>query len=249
VIIEYYKDEKLYSADLNKPNEIGIRVERVNGVSSFGIANASYKVYKDGDFIGNKNQGSGCNLETIVFTPHGNSTHTECFGHIAFEPYFVNDFINDKLYFSLVHTFNTKIDKGDAVLDFSSLNLNELTKYEALIIRTLPNSSDKLHRDYSGQNAPYILTDDMQKLVAAGIEHIVLDLPSVDKEWDNGALASHHIFWQFPENIRKSASITEFAFIPDNIQDGEYLLKLNIANFVSDAAPSRPILYATFPKS
>ena len=247
MIVEFTRQNKRYNADIDKPQEIGIKVCRENGVSSFGIANANYKTYQDGTFIGNKNQGSGCNLETITFTPHGNSTHTECFGHIAFTTHFVNDYISDSFYFSLLHSFQTKDFEGDRVLDFSSLKLDELNKYEALIIRVLPNTKDKIAKDYSGKNAPYILPTDMQKIVDAGIEHIVLDLPSVDKEWDEGLLLSHHIFWQYPQNTRESASITEFAYIPDNVLDGSYLLKLNISNFVSDAAPSRPVLYAVKP--
>ena len=83
----------------------------------------------------------------------------------------------------------------------------------------------------------------MQKIVDLGINHLLIDLPSVDPEWDNGALASHHIYWNYPDNPRLDASITEFAFVRDDIQDGEYLLKLNVSNFESDAAPSRPVLY------
>jgi len=32
-------------------------------------------------------------------------------------------------------------------------------------------------------------------------------------------------------------------FIPSSMEDGTYLLNLQIPAFVSDAAPSRPILY------
>ncbi len=243
MIIEFKKQNTTYLADLNKPIEIGIPVQRAKGVSSFGIANADYKVYQDGSFIGNKNQGAGCNLETITFTPHGNSTHTECYGHISLSQHFVNDCIKDSFYLAMLHTFKLKKEGEDNVLDLSDLNFIELNRYDALIIRVLPNTKEKVHTDYSGVNAPYILSSDMQKIVDCGIEHIVLDLPSVDKEWDNGVLASHHIFWQYPANPRTSASITEFAYVANEIADGKYLLKLNIANFVSDAAPSRPILY------
>ena len=33
-------------------------------------------------------------------------------------------------------------------------------------------------------------------------------------------------------------------YVPDCISDGSYLLNLQIPAFLSDAAPSRPILYA-----
>ena len=40
-----------------------------------------------------------------------------------------------------------------------------------------------------------------------------------------------------------SKTITEMVFIPDEVEDGDYLLNLQIAPFFADAAPSRPILY------
>jgi arylformamidase len=243
MIVHVSHKESNYRADLNAPFEIGIMVERSNGVSCFSIANANYQVYNDKGFIGSIEQGAGCNLETITFTPHGNSTHTECLGHIATKPYFVNECIKDEFMVGLVHSFKDKPHKNGLVVDFDTFDFDALRNYAALIIRTLPNDEFKKHFDYSDQVTPYISLEDMEKIVATGIKHLILDLPSVDPEWDNGALAAHHIFWQYPANPRLDASITEFAYIPNTVVDGAYLMKLNIANFVSDAAPSRPLIY------
>ncbi|PCJ67343.1 MAG: metal-dependent hydrolase [Bacteroidetes bacterium] len=232
-----------FKADLSKPIEIGIAVQRSESVASFGIAGAIYQDYRDGSFVGNINLGGPCNLETITFTPHGNSTHTECLGHISKEPKFVNDCIQDTYCMSKLWTLSPSYTGEHHPLDFSSCDFTELSQCDALIIRSLPNVSSKINQDYSGENAPYIDISDMKKIVAAGIEHLIIDLPSVDPEWDNGELAAHHIFWNYPISPRTSASITEFAFIPNDVVDGSYLLKLNISNFVSDAAPSRPVLY------
>ena len=38
-------------------------------------------------------------------------------------------------------------------------------------------------------------------------------------------------------------SVTEMIFVPDDIPDGLYWLDLQLAPFVSDAVPSRPIIY------
>ena len=40
------------------------------------------------------------------------------------------------------------------------------------------------------------------------------------------------------------ATITEMIFVQDAIEDGTYLLNLQIASFENDASPSKPILYA-----
>ena len=229
--------------DLSRPINISIPVQRADSVSSFMIKGAVYEDYTDGDFIGNKARGGSCNLETITFTAHGNGSHTECVGHIANETYYVNEHVKDSFYSAQLVSLPSKTHGEGLALDFSGLDLNGLKQHDALVIRSLPNESEKLHKDYSGKATPCITTEDMSALVAAGIEHLLVDLPSVDPEWDGGALASHHIFWNYPQNPRTQCSITEFIFIDDSIEDGHYLLKLNIANFISDAAPSTPTLY------
>ena len=37
--------------------------------------------------------------------------------------------------------------------------------------------------------------------------------------------------------------MTELIYVPEEIPDGRYLLNLQIADFTSDAAPSRPVLF------
>jgi len=68
-------------------------------------------------------------------------------------------------------------------------------------------------------------------------------LPSVDKEKDNGALAAHKGFWNFNGELRNEATITEFIFVDNAIEDGSYFLNLQVAPFENDASPSRPVLY------
>ena len=84
----------------------------------------------------------------------------------------------------------------------------------------------------------------MQDIVDHGIEHLVVDLPSVDKEQDEGKLLSHKTFWQLENSIRKNASITELAFISESISDGTYLLNLQVLPIHLDVSPSNPILFA-----
>jgi len=76
-----------------------------------------------------------------------------------------------------------------------------------------------------------------------GIKHLLIDLPSVDKEKDEGKLLAHKAFWDFPKNLRRDATITELIYVPNKIEDGFYILNLQIASFENDASPSKPILY------
>jgi kynurenine formamidase len=114
---------------------------------------------------------------------------------------------------------------------------------EALIIRTLPNQLDKKHKNYSSSNPPYIELEAIEILNQAGVEHLLIDLPSVDREQDGGALAFHHAFWQVPENPQFHKTITEFIYVSDEIADGNYILNLQTAPFENDATPSRPVLF------
>ena len=72
---------------------------------------------------------------------------------------------------------------------------------------------------------------------------MVIDLPSVDREEDGGALEAHHAFWNYPQNPRMDATITEMAYIPNHIVDDIYLLNLQVASLQTDASPSKPVLY------
>ena len=80
-------------------------------------------------------------------------------------------------------------------------------------------------------------------LVAIGVEHLLIDLPSIDKEKDEGALLAHKAFWNFNGDIRSKATISEFVYIANTIVDGTYFLNLQVAPFENDASPSRPVLY------
>ena len=94
----------------------------------------------------------------------------------------------------------------------------------------------------------------MRWIVAQGIEHLVVDVPSLDRGNDGGRLLCHRIYWGMAAResgrndiARPHATVTELAYVPDRLADGPYLLNLQIAPFVADAAPSRPLLYPVVP--
>jgi hypothetical protein len=43
---------------------------------------------------------------------------------------------------------------------------------------------------------------------------------------------------------RYSATITELIYVPEGVEDGLYLLNLQVPNLRTDAVLSRPVLYA-----
>ena len=142
----------------------------------------------------------------------------------------------------LSQNLETVASQGDWVVDEDSLEGFDLN-VEALIIRTKPNDHSKTNRQYSGTNFPYLTLGAMQRIVDAGVQHLLVDLPSVDREEDGGALAAHHLFWNVPEEPNFQKTITELIYVPNEISDGNYILNLQVSNFANDAAPSRPMLF------
>ncbi len=71
----------------------------------------------------------------------------------------------------------------------------------------------------------------------------------MDKEHDEGKLLAHKAFWNVKDvndlnaDARLESTITEMIFVSNEVQDGSYLLNLQIASFENDASPSKPILY------
>jgi arylformamidase len=120
----------------------------------------------------------------------------------------------------------------------------------ALIVRTLPNDDSKLTREYGDVIPPYFSTEAMELIVECGVKHLLVDLPSIDRIFDDGKLVNHRIFWNVEkgsvetyENTRINSTITELIYVPNEVADGEYLLNLQIAPFAADASPSRPVLF------
>jgi kynurenine formamidase len=202
---------------------------------------------KNDGFIGTVEAGAPVNFRNIFFNPHAHGTHTEGLGHITKEVFSVNSISHPLFYtarlFSILPEKVVVGGKEDFVITAEQVGQLNLKGIEAVIIRTLPNQENKLNIDYSNSNPCYLAADGAVIIKEAGIQHILIDLPSVDKEKDDGVLAFHHTFWSVPESPDKTRTITEFIFVPDQIEDGDFLLNLQVAPFENDASPSRPVLY------
>jgi kynurenine formamidase len=135
---------------------------------------------------------------------------------------------------------------GDWVITRESVEqrLASVECREALIIRTLPNDDSKRIRNYDVPTMPpYFLAEAMEFIVSLGVQHLLVDVPSIDRLDDGGKLANHRIFW----HDAPKRTITELIYVPNHLKDGCYLLNLQIAPFMADVAPSRPIVYELLP--
>ena len=237
---------KEYKIDLSKPIDISIPLKAgVDSVSAFYIPPVQIEPIRFGNFVGAVNEGGSCNVNNIFFNPHGNGTHTECVGHISSEPYFINDSLKTFFFTCLlVSVLPHDMDNGDSVILKSQLQQFPVSSYDALIIRTLPNSKDKQKFNYSGSNPAYLHNEAAAFIRDSGVKHLLIDLPSVDKEDDGGKLLAHHAYWNYPAQPRTDATITEMIFVDQSIIDGVYFLNLQITSLENDASPSKPVLFA-----
>lgn len=238
------KEESIV-VDLSKPLDISIplRASEENPLAWY-LSEPRIEPVKMEDWTAKVSEGASVNFNNIYFNPHAHGTHTECFGHISEEFHSVNEAL--KTFFFLAEVISVYPQKvgEDEIISKESIvaGLNGKTP-EAVVIRTLPNNLDKKSKHWSNTNWPFLYEKAALFLQEIGVKHLLIDLPSVDKEKDEGKLLAHRAFWDYPENPRQDCTITEFIFIPDSIADGSYLLNLQIASFHNDASPSKPVLY------
>jgi kynurenine formamidase len=233
----------------------------------FGAPPAHAEPMRSGTFVGDTRQGGSCNARVYTLNAHCNGTHTECVSHVTDDELAVHSVLRAPLYLAALVTIDPDsapasgesaphpFGADDRVVSAAAL-LRASEKFrdaghQALVVRTTPNGTDKLSRRYEGEApAPYLTLEAARCLVELGIEHLLVDLPSIDRAHDGGSLGAHRIFWGLPAGTRRlalaarpAATITELVYVPDAAADGLYLLSLQVPAFVADAAPSRPLLY------
>ena len=237
---------KTYKTDLSKPIDISIPlVASKKNVSAWYVAPPVIEPVRMGDWIGDVKQGSSVNFKNIFFNPHGHGTHTECVGHISKEDHSINQCLKNFFFIAQLITVKPKKKGQDRIITQEQISKLDPSA-EAIIIRTLPNSNSKTKMQWSNTNPPYLHHAAAEFIRKKGIKHLLIDLPSVDKEKDNGKLLAHKAFWNYPKQTCLDATITEMIYVPNNIKDGLYLLNLQIASFENDASPSKPVLFNLF---
>ena len=241
-------NKETFTVNLLEPIDISVPITSKSNPQAWYLDTPKFTTVKNGDWVGSVKDGGDVNFRTITFNPHSHGTHTETVGHITSQIHSINEHLKTFFFIAEVVTvtpkkletpdndFVIKASQFDGVLNGSSA--------QALIIRTVPNLEDKKTKNWSHTNWPYVEEEAMVCFRESGIKHILIDLPSVDKEKDGGALKAHHAFWNTKGALRLDATITEMIYVPDTVPDGTYLFNLQIASFENDATPSKPILYS-----
>ncbi len=259
---------KRYRIATESPMDLSIPLH-FNGPqpNTYDVPIATAAAVEAGQFIGDTRRGGSCNFETYTMIPHCNGTHTECIGHLSFERISIHKTLRETLFPAVLtsvqpvqalnssETYHLRKEESDFLITANALRtalVNADNSFlRALIIRTLPNDSTKMSRRYAEAPAPFFSIEALEFIRSLDVEHLLVDVPSLDRARDEGKLSAHRIFWDMPpmtHDVSLTAhslrTITEMIYVDDSISDGKYLLNLQIASFVADAAPSRPILYS-----
>ncbi|MEO8210655.1 MAG: cyclase family protein [bacterium] len=268
--INFEINNKFFSCETSGPIDISIPM-LFNGEqpNTYEVDKATAKAVETADFVGDTRRGGSCNFEEYKLIPHCNGTHTECVGHISLERISINNTLKDLFFPSTLITLSPEkaFDTNDNYIPVKNENdflitrkvLEEKIKdtdknfLDGLIIRTLPNNDSKESGQYMKYPPPFFSIEAMKYIVDLNVKHLLIDIPSVDRTFDEGKLTAHHIFWNVPfdshEVDKKKHSmktITEMIYASNEIEDGRYLMNIQIPNFVSDAAPSRVLVYRVF---
>lgn len=252
------------SVDYDSLNDISIgpHFETNLSVTAFGVPPSSVKP------IISVREGHRCNCYAFNnYAPHLHGTHIETREHLLLDPKPVTTHLKGVAFVARLITVmperaGTSLslvgDKDDRVITRAVVEkalVSDTLTPQVLIIRT-PNFDGKATKQYGGTNPPYPHHEVAALLVERGIEHVVLDLPSADRE--EGELYFHRTFWQDPINEREGRSIPELAHLPnsprnqsaiiemayiaDGINDGWYVIYLCPIALPGDAAPLRPMI-------
>jgi len=258
-------NDKTWTVDTNDGTSLAIPMDFEGPQPNhFGAPTATKSPLKLGGFTGDTTAGGSCNVDAISLIPHCNGTHTETVGHIVNDDIFVGHGLKSLMTATLVtvttqdaagstDTYRPDLDPTDMLVTKMELGaaLEQHTgKTQALIIRTHSDPS-KRNATYGEDNYPAFLSiEAMELIIKLGFSHILLDLPSVDRMYDDGLLTNHHLFWKVKEGSHEigpetdqNKTITEMVFAPASLKDGLYLLNLQVPALGTDAAPSNPVLF------
>jgi kynurenine formamidase len=253
--------------DLSRPIAIALDLNfSADQPRHFGAPAATSHAFAVPGFSGSVATGASCNCNVITLIPHCNGTHTESVGHLTTERLDAHRQAPLGLIPAVLATVEP-VDARDSTetTEPAPQPGDELVTRRALeqgwprtlpfqpkavVIRTLPNDSGKKRRDYTDSSAPYLSREAAEFLVSQGIEHLVIDLPSIDRSHDEGRLTAHRVFFGLPRGAtsldlatRSRSTVTELAYIPTEVADGAYLLEIQVPAIGGDAVPSRPLLY------
>jgi kynurenine formamidase len=265
--LEFTSYGRRWRVDLAAPLDLAITLQFPGPQPRFFAGGpAIAEPLRAGTFTGALAGGASCNCGVYTLSPHCHGTHTECVGHLTDNADTLAGLPPvSPMLAALVSVSPEPLGAAATQAGANASTDPVITRallataaarwihdpWTALVVRTLPNDAGKRYQQYAGPcPAPYFTADAMRWIVERGVTSLVVDLPSLDRADDGGALAAHRVYWGLPPSARDArqarrgrALVTELAYVPSHASDGVYLLDLQVPAFATDAAPSRPVLY------
>lgn len=258
-----------YQVEMRDPVALSIPLDFAGDQpEAFGLPAATARPWRQDDFVASVTEGGPLNCFGVELWPHGNGTHTETVGHLLSPPPPIGQALKTgwvpatllevevcalgasaDSYPSPGQDQDLVVTAGALERARARLGVDEPAWLQALVVRTLPNDAGKRRARYTGQGPTYLSVEAMRWVRAHGVRHLLVDLPSVDREEDAGQLVNHRCFWGIDAEVTDpdevpdvGRTITEMIFAPDVLEPGRYVLDLQVPDFALDAAPSRPLL-------
>lgn len=223
-----------------------------------------------GGFTGDTRTGGSCNVSRLDLVPHCHGTHTEGIGHVTDQRAAVQDQFDGRPALAWLATV-TAVDAGAASDGYHCpvaereplVTRDELARAirgcaaeaTALVLRVRPLAAPLPVRDFNAEPGyPLLSAEAMSWLSGHAFDHLLIEMPSLDRAEDGGRLGNHRAWWGLPPGDRDMGRaqhprrvITEMIRVPDTLDDGLYWLQPGLSPIHGDATPSRPQLYPLRP--
>ncbi|MEW7001850.1 cyclase family protein [Serratia ureilytica] len=177
-----------------------------NPTNLYGVAPADSAPLSYGDTVASVRHGGVCNAERISLVPHCHGTHTECIGHILAETHNVADLpLEPFIAATLIRVRPQRADGTTESYNASAASEDWLITQAALDDALAPLSGDYLQAlviavetpsDFrAAACAPYFSHQALARIVELGVQHLLVDIPSIDRLYDGGRMDNHRRFW------------------------------------------------------
>lgn len=221
----------------------------------FGAPAATSTPFTIGEFEGAVERGASCNCRRITLVPHCNGTHTESASHLTLQQRALHEIVPAGPISALLLSVSPVLHNATSEDSLPAPRGTDRLITRSALLHAWPEDGYVprallLHTGTSWRDPapPYLSRQFAEELVNRGIQHLVTDLPSVDRLEDEGRLTAHRIFFGLPpqstnlaEAVRGQCTITELAAFPADLHDGPCALQLQIPAWTGDAVPSRPL--------
>jgi arylformamidase len=240
MLVQFEQGTRSCKLDLDTYFDLTIAINKTGNVNCYYLDDPQFVYFESPEFSGNLSAGGSVNCEKISLYPHASGTHTECALHVVQVDFDMRHVRIPVLQWCRLITANPEKINGDDVITVASISqAADRQESEAIIIRTLPNGLEKLHKNYSGTNPPFFDPEALTYLRQLGYKHILTDLPSIDRESDEGRLAAHKQWFLENGVAVPDRTITELVYIHDEVKDGVYVLNMQAPKMQTDAVPSK----------